>query len=92
MGYRLRVERPERDTYSRIFQSTIEARGLNYDSALLETVFTLYDRDQRKMAGCEPRDLIDRFMDICRFENRPVRLTQELLELAWVNYFGHRPR
>ncbi|MGH7846434.1 MAG: hypothetical protein ACREQW_14855, partial [Candidatus Binatia bacterium] len=90
MGYRLRVERPERDTYGQIFQRTIEARGLSYDAALLATVFRLYDRDQRRMAGCEPRDLIDRCMDICRFEKRPPKLTPELLELAWVNYFGHR--
>ena len=91
MGYRLSVERPERDTYSQIFQSTIKSRGLNYEPILLETVFNLYAREQRKMAACEPRDLIERCMDLCRFENRPTRLTPELLELAWVNYFGNRP-
>jgi hypothetical protein len=91
MGYRLRVERPERDTYGQIFESTAKARGLNYDASLLETVFKLYDRDKRRMAGCEPRDLIDRCMDICQFEKRPPALTPELMELAWVNYFGHRP-
>jgi hypothetical protein len=64
---------------------------LNYDSKLLDTVLKLYARDERKMASCEPRDLVERCIDICRFENRSRELSPELLELAWVNYFGQRP-
>jgi hypothetical protein len=40
------------------------------------------------MACCEPRDLVERSLDICRYEKRPPVLTAEVLELAWANYFG----
>jgi hypothetical protein len=43
------------------------------------------------MSACEPRDLIERCLDICRYEARPPALTPELLELAWANYFGSAP-
>jgi predicted ATPase with chaperone activity len=91
MGYRLRADRPDREMYGQIFQRYIEARDLNYEPKLLDTVFRLYERDNRKLAACEPRDLIERCIDICRFEHRQPELTAELLELAWVNYFGQRP-
>ena len=40
------------------------------------------------MRSCQPRDLVDRCADICRYENRPLILTKELLERAWLYYFG----
>jgi hypothetical protein len=92
MGYRLTVEPPDRATYGKIFQSTLEARGLRPDPGLLNTVLGLYDRDQRPMAACEPRDLVDRCADLCRLEQRPLTVTPELLEIAWAKYFGERPR
>ncbi|HVQ74577.1 MAG TPA: ATP-binding protein [Candidatus Binatia bacterium] len=92
MGYRLRVERPDRDAYASIFCRHVEALGLRWDRQLLDTLFALYERDGRPMAGCEPRDLVDRCADIARFEHRPLALTPELIEVAWVNYFGSAAR
>jgi hypothetical protein len=40
------------------------------------------------MKGCEPRDLLDRATDICLFEGQPLELTNEVLDVAWRNYFG----
>lgn len=91
MGYRLRVERPDREMYGEIFRRYVESCRLQSDAKLLDTVFQLYERDQCKMACSEPRDLVDRCIDICRFENRHPEITPELIELAWVNYFGQRP-
>jgi hypothetical protein len=50
-----------------------------------------YGQQERPMSACEPRDLIARCLDICRYEERPAALTPELLELAWTNYFGSPP-
>jgi len=35
-----------------------------------------------------PHRLVDRCRDICRYENRPFALTRELLDRAWLYYFG----
>jgi hypothetical protein len=92
MGYRLKVDPPDRGTYEQILERTIETRGLSYDPSLADLLFALYAREERAMACCEPRDLVDRCVDICRYQGRPLQVTGGLLELAWLNYFGQRPR
>jgi hypothetical protein len=47
-----------------------------------------YRREQRPMHCCEPRDLIERARDICHYQNQPLTLNQETLNLAWHGYFG----
>jgi hypothetical protein len=44
--------------------------------------------EKRVMKSCEPRDLINRFLDICQYRNLEPVLTNDLLDLAWSNYFG----
>ena len=91
MGYRLYVNAPDREMYAAIFQQFVQASGFDYDPQHLEYVFRLYDTDKRPLRGCEPRDLIQRCSDLCKYENRPMVLSNELLHLAWQNYFGAAP-
>jgi hypothetical protein len=39
------------------------------------------------MRACHPRDIVEQVVDICRYENRPLVITRELLDLACKNYF-----
>jgi hypothetical protein len=66
----------------------VEARGLRFDPRLLEGLLARYAQEQREMRSCQPRDLVDRCADICRYENRPLILTRDLLDQAWLFYFG----
>jgi predicted ATPase with chaperone activity len=91
MGYRLYVNPPDREMYSSIFEQFCRNNGFEHDPKRLEFVFRLYEADKRPLRGCEPRDLILRCADVCRYENRPMVLTDELLQLAWKNYFGATP-
>jgi len=91
MGYRLYVTPPDKDIYADIFKRFVEASGFAYDPKHLDFVFDLYEHDNRPLRGCEPRDLIQRCLDLCKYENRPKELSPKLLELAWNNYFGTRP-
>lgn len=91
MGYRLFVNAPTAEMYGEIFQKYVEASGFAYDPKHLEFVFRLYNEEGRPLRGCEPRDLIQRCLDFCKYENRPQALSNELLTLAWRNYFGTRP-
>jgi predicted ATPase with chaperone activity len=88
MGYRLAFATPSVDTYALILQRYIANKGLNYEPPLLETLLTRYKRENREMKACEPRDLVERCLDICRYEKLPRKLTPELFEKAWGNYFG----
>src|SRR6185503_1532654 len=88
MGYRLYVNPPDRDTYTRIFQQYVQANEFDFDPKRLDYVYRLYAADKRPLRACEPRDLIQRCADVCKYEDRPKILTDELLSLAWQNYFG----
>jgi hypothetical protein len=35
--------------------------------------------------------LIQRCADLCKYEHRSLELSNELLNLAWKNYFGAAP-
>jgi predicted ATPase with chaperone activity len=90
MGYRLYVAPPTRDLYRSIFQKIVEANGITYNDELLEFLFRRYEAEKRPLRGCEPRDLIMRFLNFCRYYDKPTVLTKDMLELAWINYFGER--
>lgn len=91
MGYRLYINAPDRDMYALIFEQFVRKSGYDYDPKRLEYLYRLYEADKRPLRGCEPRDLIQRCTDLCRYENRPMVLTDDLLHLAWKNYFGAAP-
>jgi predicted ATPase with chaperone activity len=91
MGYRLYVKAPDKEMYAAIFRQYVEANAFTYDPKHLDYVFRLYEKDGRPLRGCEPRDLIQRVTDLCVYENRPQVLSEELLHLAWKNYFGDAP-
>ncbi|MBL8172033.1 MAG: ATP-binding protein [Acidobacteria bacterium] len=88
MGYRVRIEPPAEDTYRRIFERRAEMVGVSYDSSVLDYLISKYPKERRVMKSCEPRDLLNRFLDICQYKGLAPTLNVELLDLAWDNYFG----
>jgi hypothetical protein len=88
MGYRARVEPPTPAAYSEIFKRVCYTRGIRCDQLTLDHVLTKYRVERRQMKGCEPRDLLDRITDICRFEAQALELSPQVLDIAWRNYFG----
>ncbi len=88
MGYRVRIEPPSEKTYRDIFERRAEMTGVSYDPLLLDYLIAKYPAEKRVMKACEPRDLLNRFLDICQYKELPPTLTRELLDLAWDNYFG----
>src|SRR5215813_4873753 len=88
MGYRARVEPPTAGAFVEIFKRTATGRGIVIDEACLRHVLKRYADENRIMKGCEPRDLLNKVNDICLFEGRELKLTPELVDLAWGNYFG----
>jgi hypothetical protein len=88
MGYRMAFSTPTAETYSMILQRYIVSRELTYEPELLFYLLSRYDREERVMKACEPRDLIERCLDICKYEGLPRKITLDVLERAWNNYFG----
>lgn len=54
------------------------------------TLLERYFSECRELRSCEPRDLIERVRDICRYLDKPERITTDLVEIAWRRYCGNR--
>ncbi|MFO0850969.1 MAG: hypothetical protein U0871_20810 [Gemmataceae bacterium] len=88
MGYRLLLEAPTPEQYARIFTAYAGKHGAAVEPAVLDGLLARYREQGRELRACEPRDLIERARDICRFHGRPLELTPDVLDLAWTGYFG----
>ena len=88
MGYRARIDPPTASAFVKIFKNVAATRGVVIDDQCLDHILNKYEAEQRIMKGCEPRDLLNKVKDICTFEGMSVKLSTELVDLAWGNYFG----
>jgi hypothetical protein len=89
MGYRLYLGPPTPEQYTRIFQIYAQRLGVPAPQEVIDRLLERYRLQNRELRSCEPRDLIERARDICRFQNRALELSARVLDLAWIGYFGH---
>jgi DNA-binding PadR family transcriptional regulator len=88
MGYRAYLGPPSAEQYVQIFNSYAQKVGATVPPEVLPRLLEKYKEQNRELRACEPRDLIERSKDICKFHNRPLELTHKVLDLAWMGYFG----
>jgi predicted ATPase with chaperone activity len=88
MGYRVNMENPSPERYAQVFSEYAARAGLAVPPDLLDWLLARYRVEGRPLRSCEPRDLIERARDICRYRGWSDALTQEVLALAWTGYFG----
>jgi hypothetical protein len=79
---------PGPDTYEEIFVRYARSRGLSADHSIFAHLEKRYGTERRLPKSCDPRDLIDRAIEACKYRREPVRLTKETLDIAWDTYFG----
>ena len=91
MGYRLCLEAPSPERYRAILERYAGRMGVHIRPGLVERLLERYASEGRERRGCEPRDLIERARDICRFTGRPLELNDDVMTLAWTGYFGTKP-
>jgi hypothetical protein len=91
MGYRLHLGAPTREQYTQIFERYAMQHGIPIAPGLIARLLDRYQSEKRELRSCEPRDLIERARDICRFTDRPLELNDDVMALAWAGYFGQTP-
>jgi predicted ATPase with chaperone activity len=88
MGYRMTISRPTWPIYTEIFRQTAADFGLSVEERSIERLVKRYKAEGRAPNACDPRDLILRAADLCRFEHQSLTLTDDILATAWEGYFG----
>jgi hypothetical protein len=91
MGYRLFLDSPRSDRYLEILERSAGQCGIRLRPEVLSRLLERYQAEGREYRGCEPRDLIERARDVCRFRRAPFELSEDVLDVAWSGYFGVRP-
>lgn len=92
MGYRAHLEPPTVEAYTEILTRVAGERKMKVNQASLQHLLKKYQGEKRSFRSCEPRDLANRVVDICKFRGCEPELTPELIDLAWNIYFGKGPR
>jgi hypothetical protein len=90
LGYRLYLGAPTQEQYVTIFQQYAARHGAAVEDGLIDKLLERYKAQNRELRCCEPRDLIERSRDICRFQGKPLELNAKVLDLAWTGYFGNQ--
>jgi hypothetical protein len=91
LGYRLYLGQPTPERYARIFERYAEGRAAPVAPGVIPWLLDRYRFERRELRSCEPRDLIERVVDICKYRGQPLELNRENLDIAWAGYFGRRP-
>lgn len=92
MGYRLHLDQPSPEQYRQIFERYANQMELPVQEGLVDRLLFRYGLEQRELRCCEPRDLIERARDICRYTGRAPALEDDVMKLAWTGYFGSKER
>jgi hypothetical protein len=89
MGYRLHLDAPTPDQYAQIFRAYAAQHNVKVQPGVIERLLQRYQEEGRDLRASEPRDLVERSRDICHLYGRPFELTPDVLEIAWMGYFGN---
>ncbi|MCA9111443.1 MAG: hypothetical protein KDA52_15935, partial [Planctomycetaceae bacterium] len=71
----------------RIFELCCRQRNIPFDTAAVDYLYANHYDQQRLPRSSDPRDLLDIVQSICRFNENPVVLTNELLADATARFF-----
>lgn len=86
LRHKILIDRPNRDTFVRIFLYTAKAFNLHVDESLLAYVlFDLYEDSNRHYSSFHPKFLIEQSLSICTFEGVEPQLRPEFMKRAWEN-------
>jgi hypothetical protein len=89
LGYKIFVGPLPEGDYRRIFTKVCEDNGIPFDEdGYRYVVQQLHTRNAKPLLACLPRDILSQLRDFARFNDRQPRLSEELLEWAWHNYFA----
>jgi hypothetical protein len=86
----LQLSKPTAERYTQIFQRYAASVGQPVEPGVITRMLQRYQTEKRELRCCEPRDLIERVLDLSRFRARQPELNDELLNLAWTGYFGDK--
>jgi hypothetical protein len=86
--YKIYAKNPTPEEYSKIFALNCRRRKLTFDPVVVEyLVRRYYEPRGIEMRSCQPRDLIEQVVNLCRYDGREPVISRDLLDKACASYF-----
>ena len=86
--YKIYAKNPTPEEFSQIFALNCRRRGLVFDPVVVEyLVRRYYEPRGIEMRACQPRDLVEQMVNLCRYDGRDPAISRELLDKACASYF-----
>lgn len=87
--YKIEVIDPSEEEFRRLFELIGEKLGVAYCREAVEyLIATHYQKADRPLRFCHPRDLLLQIRNYCKYHNRSAEMTNESFDLAIENYFA----
>ncbi len=84
--FKIQVPSPTREEYLRIFSEACDRTGIQYRPDVVEPFFRQhYENEGIVTSGAHPGFLLQHVKAICRYMDRPIELTTDVMEIAWKN-------
>jgi DNA-binding MarR family transcriptional regulator len=86
--YKIKVDRPSRDDFIKIFARTCKHYGVKPDEQVLTHLLRdLYPTTKKGYAAYHAPFLIDQSLAMCAYEGREPKLSVDLVDRAWKNLY-----
>jgi hypothetical protein len=86
--YKIYAKNPTPEEFSEIFALNCRKRGVVFDPVVVEyLVRRYYEPRGIEMRACQPRDLVEQVVNLCRYDGRDPAISRELLDKACSSYF-----
>jgi hypothetical protein len=87
--YKIEVTDPTEEAFRELLQIMAPKVGVEYDESAVDyLIATHYRAVNRPLRCCQPRDLLLQIRNYCRYVGKPVKMTNENMDFAVLNYFA----
>lgn len=89
LGYKIYVGPVDESQYKNIFRQVCSKLTVPYsDAAFDHLLHELHGKSGRPLLACYPEDIVGKARDRAFYEGSQPILSEDVLDWAWVNYFG----
>jgi predicted ATPase with chaperone activity len=86
--YKIHVKDPTEAHFKTIFGMLCRKYGIEYQEDKVDYLIRKHYGGRRPFRGCQPRDILEQILNSAAYKRVPPVLTEELLDMACLNYFA----
>ncbi|OSQ44322.1 hypothetical protein [Marivita geojedonensis] len=89
--FKIHVPSPTREDYFKIFSAACEAQDIKFERGVVEAFYQReYEQAGVVTSGAHPNFLLHHVKAICRYHDKRMELTDDLLRISWKNVVKYK--